>query len=117
MLKFITKIWVAGEINDFRRNRKKRKQQEKILKQNKAQQRVAELGVIEEKIKGNNDLEVKYKRIGNCFSISAFIIILSLFLTLFSQFAIILGAINIPIVSYYGIKLNKIKSEMLKGVF
>lgn len=115
MLKFITKIWVAGEINDFRRNRKKRKQQEKILKQNKAQQRVVELGVIEERIKGDNDLEVKYKRIGNRFSISAFIIILSLFLTLFSPFAIILGVINIPIVSYYGVKLNKLKREILNN--
>lgn len=115
MLEFITKIWVAGEINDFRRNRKKRKQQEKILKQNKAQQRVAELGIIEEKIKGNNNLDAKYKRIGNCFSISAFIIILSLFLTLFSPFAIILGVINIPIVSYYGVKLNKLKREILNN--
>lgn len=113
MLEFITKIWVAGEINDFRRNRKKRKQQEKILKQNKAQQRVAELGIIEEKIKGNNDLDAKYKRIGNCFSISALIIILSLFLTLFFPFAIIIGIVNIPIISYYGVKLNKLKREIL----
>ncbi|QYC53116.1 hypothetical protein [Clostridium phage CPQ4] len=115
MLKFITKIWVAGEINDFRRNRKKRKQQEKILKQNKAQQRVAELGIIEEKIKGNNDLEVKYKRIGNRFSISALIIILSLFLTLFFPFAIIIGIVNIPIIGYYGAKLNKLKREILNN--
>ena len=113
MLKFITKIWVAGEINDFRRNRKKRKQQEKILKQNKAQQRVAELGIIEEKIKRDNDLDAKYKRIGNCFSISALIIILSLFLTLFFPFAVIIGIVNIPIVSYYGVKLNKLKREIL----
>lgn len=115
MLKFITKIWVAGEMNDFRRNRKKRKQQEKILKQNKAQQRVAELGVIEERIKGDNDLEVKYKRIGNRFSISALIIMLSLFLTLFFPFAIIIGIVNIPIVSYYGVKLNKLKREILNN--
>lgn len=115
MLEFIAKVWAAGEINDFRRNRKKRKQQEKILKQNKAQQRVAELGVIEEKIKGNNDLEVKYKRIGNCFSISSFIIILSLFLTLFSPFAIIIGIVNIPIIGYYGVKLNKLKREILNN--
>lgn len=117
MLEFIAKVWAAGEINDFRRNRKKRKQQEKILKQNKAQQRVAELGIIEEKIKENNDLEVKYKRIGNWFSISALIIILSLFLTLFSPFAIIIGIVNIPIIGYYGVKLNKLKREILKGVF
>ncbi|WFS86142.1 hypothetical protein [Clostridium phage vB_CpeS-17DYC] len=113
MLEFIAKVWAAGEINDFRRNRKKRKQQEKILKQNKARQRVAELGIIEEKIKGNNDLDAKYKRIGNCFSISALIIILSLFLTLFFPFAIIIGIVNIPIVSYYGVKLNKLKREIL----
>lgn len=115
MLEFITKVVVAGEINDFRRNRKKRKQQEKILKQNKAQQRVAELGIIEERIKGDNDLEVKYKRIGDCFSISALIIILSLFLTLFFPFAIIIGIVNIPIVSYYGVKLNKLKREILNN--
>ncbi len=113
MLKFITKVWVAGEVNDFRINRKKRKQEQKQLKEFEKQQRVAELGIIEEKIKGNEVLESEYRKVGNRFSITALILLLSIVLTLFFPFIILIGVLDAPIGLYYAIKLSCLKKKIL----
>ena len=47
MFKFLAKVWMAGEINDYRRDRKKRKIQEKQDKKLRRQRNVAELGMVD----------------------------------------------------------------------
>ena len=51
MFKFLAKVWMAGEINDYRRDRKKRKIQEKQEKKLRRQRNVAELGMVDEIVK------------------------------------------------------------------
>ena len=53
MFKFITKVWLAGEINDFRRDRKKRKAREKKIRKEKRIRNIAEVEMVDEIV--NND--------------------------------------------------------------
>ncbi len=115
MLKFITKVWVAGEVNDFRINRKKRKQEQKQLKKAERQQRVAELGIIEEKIKGNEVLKSEYRKVGNRFSITALILILSIPIAVFFPPIVLVGILDAPIGLYYAIKLTRLKNKILNN--
>lgn len=62
MLKFITKVWVAGEINDYRRDRKKRKIEQKRIKKEKRIRNVAEIGMVDEIVRNDKEKEERMGR-------------------------------------------------------
>lgn len=78
MFKFITKVWAAGEINDFRRNRKKRKAEEKQMKKERRIRNVAEIGMVDEIVKNDKEKKKEWENIQNKLVVSALIFFVSL---------------------------------------
>lgn len=118
MLKFITKVWVAGEVNDFRINRKKRKQEQKQLKKAERQQRIVELGEIERILEENNEnskrLSLEWRMCQHNFLCSFVLFLISSFIGMFFPFVLALTIIDMPLALYYAIKLTRLKNKILR---
>lgn len=78
MFKFITKVWVAGEINDFRRDRKKRKTKERQMRKERRIRNVAEIGMVDEIVKDDEVKKKEWESIQNKLVVSALIFFVSL---------------------------------------
>lgn len=78
MFKFITKVWVAGEINDFRRGRKKRKAEEKQIRKERRIRNVAEIGMVDEIVANDKTKKKEWETIQNKLGISALMFFVSL---------------------------------------
>ena len=78
MFKFLAKVWMAGEINDYRRDRKKRKIQEKQEKKLRRQRNVAELGMVDEIVKDDVAAKKEWEMTQNKLVIAALVFFVSL---------------------------------------
>lgn len=77
MFKFITKVWIAGEINDFRRNRKKRKAEEKQMRKERRIRSIAEIEMVDEIVKNDKEKKKEWETIQNKLVASALILSVS----------------------------------------
>ncbi len=114
MLKFITKVWVAGEINDYRRDRKKRKIEQKKTKREKRIRNVAEIGMVDEIVRNDKSKKKEWESIQNKLAISALVFFISLigsfmFIPLF--FAALVDIFYMIILAF---KYEKIKKRNLR---
>lgn len=115
MFKFITKVWVAGEINDFRRGRKKRKVEEKQIRKERRIRNVAEIGKVDEIVANDKAKKKEWESIQNKLVVSALIFFVSLiasfvFIPLF--FVALIDLIYMIIIAF---KYEKIKKRNLNN--
>lgn len=115
MFKFITKVWVAGEINDFRRGRKKRKVEEKQIRKERRIRNVAEIGKVDEMVANDKAKKKEWESIQNKLVVSALIFFVSLidsfvFTPLF--FVALIDLIYMIIIAF---KYEKIKKRNLNN--
>lgn len=115
MFKFITKVWVAGEINDFRRGRKKRKVEEKQIRKERRIRNVAEIGMVDEMVANDKAKKKEWESIQNKLVVSALIFFVSLidsfvFTPLF--FVALIDLIYMIIIAF---KYEKIKKRNLNN--
>lgn len=115
MFKFITKVWIAGEINDFRRNRKKRKSEEKQMRKERRVRNIAEIGMVDEIVKNDKAKKREWETIQNKLVVSALIFFVSLiasfvFIPLF--FVALIDLIYMIIIAF---KYEKIKKRNLNN--
>ena len=115
MFKFITKVWVAGEINDFRRGRKKRKVEEKQIRKERRIRNVAEIGMVDEIVANDKAKKKEWESIQNKLVVSALIFFVSLiasfvFIPLF--FVALIDLIYMIIIAF---KYEKIKKRNLNN--
>lgn len=115
MFKFITKVWMAGEINDFRRNRKKRKAKERQMREERRIRNVAEIGMVDEIVKNDETKKKEWETIQAKLVISTLVFFASLiasfvFIPLF--FVALVDLIYMIVVAF---KYEKIKKRNLNN--
>ena len=115
MLKFITKVWVAGEINDYRRDRKKRKIEQKRIKRERRIRNVAEIGIIDEIVKNDKEKKKEWEDTQNKLVISA----LTFFVSLIASFVFIplffVALVDLIYMIVVAFKYEKIKKRNLNN--
>lgn len=114
MLKFITKVWVAGEINDYRRDRKKRKIEQKRIKRERRIRNVAEIGIIDEIVKNDKEKKKEWEDTQNKLVLSSLVFFLSLIISLFFVPMFFVALIDIVYVIVMAFKYEKIKKRNLR---
>ena len=114
MLKFITKVWVAGEINDYRRDRKKRKIEQKRIKRERRIRNVAEIGIIDEIVKNDKEKKKEWEDTQNKLVLSSLVFLLSLIISLFFVPMFFVALIDIVYVIVMAFKYEKIKKRNLR---
>ena len=114
MLKFITKVWVAGEINDYRRDRKKRKIQEKQEKKLRRQRNVAELGMVDEAVKNDKSKKKEWEGIQNKLVIAALVFFVSLIGSFMFIPLFFVALVDIFYMIILAFKYEKIKKRNLR---
>lgn len=115
MFKFITKVWMVGEINDFRRDRKKRKAKERQMREERRIRNVAEIGMVDEIVKNDEAKKKEWETIQAKLVISALVFFASLivglvFIPLF--FVALIDLIYMIIIAF---KYEKIKKRNLNN--
>lgn len=115
MFKFITKVWMAGEINDFRRDRKKRKAKERQMREERRLRNVAEVGMVDEIVKNDETKKKEWETIQAKLVISTLVFFASLiasfvFIPLF--FVALVDLIYMIVVAF---KYEKIKKRNLNN--
>lgn len=115
MFKFITKVWMAGEINDFRRDRKKRKARERQMREERRFRNVAEVGMVDEIVKNDETKKKEWETIQAKLVISTLVFFASLiasfvFIPLF--FVALVDLIYMIVVAF---KYEKIKKRNLNN--
>lgn len=85
MLKFIAKVWVAGEVNDLRRARKQRKKQDKLNKAEQKRLTFKNICEVEEELRKpqNRQLKKEYEKYQNGKVMSLVVFILGIVLSPF----------------------------------
>lgn len=115
MFKFITKVWMAGEINDFRRDRKKRKAKERQIRKERRIRNVAEIGMVDEIVKNDEVKKKEWETVQNKLVISA----LTLFVSLIASFVFIplffVALIDLIYMIIITFKYEKIKKRNLNN--
>lgn len=114
MFKFIAKVWVAGEVNDFRRDRKKRKIQEKQERKLRRQRNVAELGMVDEIVKNDVAAKKEWEMIQNKLVMGVLIFVISLALSLFVIPFFAVAVLDILYMIILAIKFNNLKKKHLR---
>lgn len=114
MFKFLAKVWMAGEINDYRRDRKKRKIEQKRIKKEKRIRNVAEIGMVDEIVRNDKSKKKEWESIQNKLTIS----VLVFFISLIGSFMFIplffVALVDIFYMIILAFKYEKIKKRNLK---
>lgn len=108
MFKFLAKVWMAGEINDYRRERKKRKIEQKRIKKEKRIRNVAEIGMVDEAKKK------EWETIQTKLVISALIFFTSLIASLVFIPLFFVALVDIFYMIILAFKYEKIKKRNLR---
>ena len=108
MFKFLAKVWMAGEINDYRRERKKRKIEQKRIKKEKRIRNVAEIGMVDEAKKK------EWETIQTKLVISALIFFTSLIASLVFIPLFFVALVDIFYMIILAFKYEKIKKSNLR---
>ena len=114
MLKFITKVWVAEKINDYRRDRKKRKIEQKRIKRERRIRNVAEIGIIDEIVKNDKEKKKEWEYTQNKLVLSSLVFFLSLIISLFFVPMFFVALIDIVYIIVMAFKYEKIKKRNLR---
>ena len=115
MFKFITKVWMAGEINDFRRDRKKRKARERQMKEERRLRNVAEVGMVDEIVKNDETKKKEWETIQNKLVVSALIFFVSLIASFVFIPLFFVALVDIFYMIILGFKYEKIKKRNLNN--
>lgn len=114
MFKFLAKVWVAGEINDYRRDRKKRKIEQKRIKRERRIRNVAEIGIIDEIVKNDKEKKKEWEDVQNKLVLSSLVFFLSIIISLFFVPMFFVALIDIVYVIVMAFKYEKIKKRNLR---
>ena len=114
MFKFLAKVWMAGEINDYRRDRKKRKIQEKQEKKLRRQRNVAELGMVDEIVKDDVAAKKEWEMTQNKLVIAALVFFVSLIGSFMFIPLFFVALIDIFYMIILAFKYEKIKKRNLR---
>ena len=114
MFKFLEKIWMAGEINDYRRDRKKRKIQEKQEKKLRRQRNVAELGMVDEIVKDDVAAKKEWEMTQNKLVIAALVFFVSLIGSFMFIPLFFVALVDIFYMIILAFKYEKIKKRNLR---
>ena len=114
MFKFLAKVWMAGEINDYRRDRKKRKIEKKRIKKEKRIRNVAEIGIIDEIVKNDKEKKKEWEDTQNKLVLSSLVFFLSLIISLFFVPMFFVALIDIVYMIVMAFKYEKIKKRNLR---
>lgn len=115
MFGFLAKVFIAGELNDFRKQRKVKRREKRLAKREDRRKRVVELGTIEEKIKDNELMKEKYRKITNRFVKSVLVLVLSFVLGFILIPCFLVTVLSMPIALYYAIRVACIKKQILNN--
>lgn len=115
MLRFITKVWIAGEINDFRRNRKRRKIKERQIREERKVRNIAEIGMVDEIVKNDKAKEKEWETIQNKLVVSALIFFVSLIASFVFIPLFFVALVDIFYMIILGFKYEKIKKRNLNN--
>lgn len=118
MLKFIGKVWIAGEVNDFRKARKERKRQEKLAGKERQRLRMANICKVEEALRQpkNRRLRKEYEKYENMRGLSLIIAIMSGVFMAFIPPLLLISIGAIINMTRCIIKVENISYKMLKGM-
>ena len=114
MFKFLAKVWMAGEINDYRRDRKKRKIQEKQEKKLRRQRNVAELGMVDEIVKDDVAAKKEWEMTQNKLVIAALVFFVSLIGSFMFIPLFFVALVDIFYMIILAFKYEKIKKRNLR---
>ena len=114
MFKFLAKVWMAGEINDYRRDRKKRKIEQKRIKRERRIRNVAEIGIIDEIVKNDKEKKKEWEDTQNKLVLSSLVFFLSLIISLFFVPMFFVALIDIVYMIVMAFKYEKIKKRNLR---
>lgn len=114
MFKFLAKVWMAGEINDYRRDRKKRKIEQKRIKRERRIRNVAEIGIIDEIVKNDKEKKKEWEDVQNKLVLSSLVFFLSIIISLFFVPMFFVALIDIVYVIVMAFKYEKIKKRNLR---
>ena len=114
MFKFLAKVWMAGEINDYRRDRKKRKIQEKQQKKLRRQRNVAELGMVDEIVKDDVAAKKEWEMTQNKLVIAALVFFVSLIGSFMFIPLFFVALVDIFYMIILAFKYEKIKKRNLR---
>lgn len=114
MFKFLAKVWMAGEINDYRRDRKKRKIQEKQEKKLRRQRNVAELGMVDEIVKDDKSKKKEWEMTQNKLVIAALVFFVSLIGSFMFIPLFFVALVDIFYMIILAFKYEKIKKRNLR---
>lgn len=115
MFKFLAKVWMAGEINDYRRDRKKRKIEQKRIKRERRIRNVAEIGIIDEIVKNDKEKKKEWEDTQNKLVLSSLVFFLSLIISLFFVPMFFVALIDIVYMIVMAFKYEKIKKRNLNN--
>ena len=115
MFKFITKVWVAGEINDFRRGIKKRKVEEKQIRKERRIRNVAEIGMVDEIVANDKAKKKEWESIQNKLVVSALIFFVSLIASFVFIPLFLVALIDLIYMIIIAFKYEKIKKRNLNN--
>ena len=114
MFKFLAKVWMAGEINDYRRDRKKRKIEQKRIKKEKRIRNVAEIGMVDEIVRNDKEKKKEWEDTQNKLVLSSLVFFLSLIISLFFVPMFFVTLIDIVYMIVMAFKYEKIKKRNLR---
>lgn len=114
MFKFLAKVWMAGEINDYRRDRKKRKIEQKRIKRERRIRNVAEIGMVDEAVKNDKEKNKEWEDTQNKLVLSSLVFFLSLIISLFFVPMFFVALIDIVYMIVMAFKYEKIKKRNLR---
>lgn len=114
MFKFLAKVWMAGEINDYRRDRKKRKIEQKRIKRERRIRNVAEIGIIDEIVRNDKEKKKEWEDTQNKLVLSSLVFFLSLIISLFFVPMFFVALIDIVYMIVMAFKYEKIKKRNLR---
>ncbi len=114
MFKFLAKVWMAGEINDYRRDRKKRKIEQKRIKRERRIRNVAEIGIIDEIVKNDKEKKKEWEDVQNKLVISALVFFISLIGSFMFIPLFFVALVDIFYMIILAFKYEKIKKRNLR---
>lgn len=114
MFKFLAKVWMAGEINDYRRDRKKRKIEQKRIKREKRIRNVAEIGMVDEAVKNDKSKKKEWEDVQNKLVISALVFFVSLIGSFMFIPLFFVALVDIFYMIILAFKYEKIKKRNLR---
>lgn len=115
MFKFITKVWMAGEINDFRRDRKKRKAKERQMREERRLRNVAEVGMVDEIVKNDETKKKEWETIQAKLVISTLVFFASLIASFVFIPLLFVALVDLIYMIVVAFKYEKIKKRNLNN--